>query len=414
VAAVVLLAAVLLVVVFLPFPGPAVGGPAQHLACQGRGCSAEAASAQRWVVPLSGAWSAGTRSGGSGDGGTVPAFGQAYVAVGDAVAVIGTGLSLTGYAQATGKLQWRSTIDAPGWVIMSVRAWQGVVTVGLLAPAGDSRTEVVLDALTGTELRRYPAAVSGGAVAASTAAAVVVGPTAVTSYDNATGRVRWQRKLTASQSWRTDGRTLYVAESAGGAPGSSAVTTLKVIDLTTGAQQLLSSPVGNPFSGTLAIAADGAVLFASADGVTAYSESTGGVLWSMRGAVPEGTDPAARLDYVTAGNGALVGVDPVTGTVRTSVSAAAVAASAGIYVVRDGIALGLASGANGEAWGYDVHAGRVAWNSPALPWPHFFSDVSGLGGSAAVSGDLVVVTACARMAASSDTCADPELVAFTL
>ena len=83
-------------------------------------------------------------------------------------------------------------------------------------------------------------------------------------------------------------------------------------------------------------------------------------------------------------------------------------------MVRDGVALGLTSGGNGAAFGYDMARGRVAWTSPALPWPHFFADLSGLGGSAAVSGDTVVVTACPHLAASSEVCADPELVAFNL
>jgi hypothetical protein len=87
---------------------------------------------------------------------------------------------------------------------------------------------------------------------------------------------------------------------------------------------------------------------------------------------------------------------------------------AAVYVVRDGVALGLDSGANGQAWGYDLAAGRVTWNSAALPWPHFFSDLSGLGGSAAVSGDSVVVTVCPHLTASSGICADPELVALSL
>src|SRR6202041_2637236 len=65
--------------------------------------------------------------------------------------------------------------------------------------------------------------------------------------------------------------------------------------------------------------------------------------------------------------------------------------AAAVYLVRDGVALGLNSGANGEAWGYDLAAGRVTWSSAALPWPHFYSDLSGLGGSAAASGGAVVV-----------------------
>jgi hypothetical protein len=62
-----------------------------------------------------------------------------------------------------------------------------------------------------------------------------------------------------------------------------------------------------------------------------------------------------------------------------------------------------------------VAAGRVTWTSAALPWPHYFSDLSGLGGSAAIAGDgdAVVVAACPR-ATSAGACTDPELVAFSL
>jgi hypothetical protein len=374
--------------------------------------------AQRWAVRLAGNWSAGTGPGTTGDGGTVPAAGQAYIAVGGGMAVVGTGLSVTGYTLSTGWQLWQTTLSAPaGTVIMSVRAWTGAVSVGLLAPGGNSRTEVVMDATTGVTIRRYPAAVFGGAVAASKATTVIVGPGAVTGYSNATGRVRWQHKV-AVQSWRADGRTLYLADSAGGDQDSSAVTALKIIDLSTGNERTVNSPLGRPFPGTLAIAAAGAVLFASPAGVTAYSGSTGGVLWTMPGAVPEGTDPAAGLVDLAAG-GALVAVDPLTSAVRASVPAAATADAASLYVVRDGIALGLASGANGLAWGYDMAKGRVAWTLPALPWPHFFSDLSGLGGSAPISGgtgsgDEVVVTACPHLAASPGMCADPELVALNV
>jgi hypothetical protein len=113
--------------------------------------------------------------------------------------------------------------------------------------------------------------------------------------------------------------------------------------------------------------------------------------------------------------------------VKTSVPSSAVSAGAALYVVRDGVALGLDSGASGDAWAYDVAAGRVTWTSGSLPWPHYFSDLSGLGGSAAVSGDgdVVVIAACPQLSSSSSpaasssaspaaACADPELVAFTL
>jgi putative pyrroloquinoline-quinone binding quinoprotein len=335
--------------------------------------------------------------------------------VGGGVAVVGTGLNLTGYTLSHGKRLWEAALSAPdGTVIMSVRAWPDVITVGLLAPGGRSRTEVVLDAATGVEVRRFPAAMFGGAVAASKSTTVIIGAAAVTSYNNATGRVRWQRKTAGSQSWQTDGQTLYMAESSGGDLSSAPVTALRAIDLTTGTEQVLSSPLGHPFSGTLAAAAEGVVLFASPTGVTAYSGSTGGALWTMRGAVPEGTDPEAGLVDLTSPTGALTGVDPLTGLVSAAVPAAAATGAAGLYVVRDGVALGLVSGANGAAWGYNMAKGAVTWTSPALPWPHFFSDVSGLGGSAAASGDVVVVTACPHPAASSGLCADPELVALSL
>lgn len=410
------LAAVLLVVVLIPLPVLIADTSPQAPACAGGDCHARAVSAQRWAVPLPGSWSAGTGPGTSGDGGTVPPGGQGgYVAVGGGFVVVGTGLTLTGYAEDTGRERWNTALTAPaGTKIVSVRAWPGVITAGLLAPGGKSRTEVVLDSATGAKRRHYPAAVFGGAVAASGATTVVINRTTVTSYNNVTGRVRWQRAHTADQSWQADGRTLYLAQAPGGYLSSSPVTALKVINLTTGAERVLSSPLGQPFSGTLAMATGGAVLFASPAGVAAYSGATGDLLWKRAGWVPEGADPAARQADFTVAGGALVAADPLTGRVRATVPAGTATGTAALYVVRGGVALGLDSGPNGDAWGYGMAAGRVIWTWPALPWPHFFSDPSGLGGSAAVSGDTVVVTACPHLAASQGACADPELVAFNV
>jgi len=413
----VLLAVVLLAVVLFPVPGLAAGGQPSPPGCHG--CRAQPATVQDWAAPLSGAWTAGNAA-----AGTVPATGQAYVAVGDGIAVVGNGLTLTAFEAADGTQLWQSTLTAPiGSAIISVRAWPGVITAGVLAANGLKRTEMVIDAATGQPIREYRAALYGGAVAASMTSTVVVGPTSVTSYDNATGRVRWRRSTGADQSWRADENTntLYVAQAAGGYLGSSPVTALSVINLETGDERTLGSPLGNPFSGTLTLAADGVVLFASDDGVTAYSGSTGGELWSMSAVVPEGVDPAAKLIYLTSADGTLTGVDPLTGDTRALVPGSTAGGAAGMYVVRAGVALGLDSGANGSAWGLRVSSDRVTWTSPQLPWPHFFSDLSGLGGSADVasdsadvSGDEVVVTACPHLAASGNVCADPELVAFTL
>jgi len=394
------LAAVLLAVVFFPVLGPASGQ--QAAAC--RGCRGQPGNAQRWTAKLAGTWAVG-----AGTAGTVPANGQAYVAVGDGVVAVGDGLTVTGYRQHDGRVLWQVALSMPaGSVIISVRAWPGVVTVGVVGPGGRTRTEVVIDSVTGVELARYPAAVFGGAVAASIDTTVIVGPAGVTSYDNtAGGRVRWQRRTGAGQSWRTDGGTLYVTESAAGYLGSAPVTGLRVINLNSGAMRVLRAPPGRTFAGTMALAADGVVLFTSASGVTAYSGSAGGTLWTKPAVVPEGADPAAHLIYLTSAGGALVGVDPLTGTVRTSVSGATAGGSAGIYVVRSGMALGLDEGQGGEAWGYNTAAGRVTWTAPGLPWPHYFADLSGLGGSADESGNTVVVAVCPHVARPGATVPSP-------
>jgi hypothetical protein len=387
------LAAVLLAVAFIPLPGGSATGP-PPVACQGRTCH-PTVSAQRWTSLLPGVWAVG-----SGPTGTVPVSGQAYVAVGDGVAAVGNGLTVEAYGLRDGQPRWELTMTAfrPGSAIMSVRAWTGVITVGVAAPASSGRTEVVIDSVTGVELRRYPAALFGGTVAASTSATTVIGSTSVTSYDNGTGKARWHRSADAGLAWRTDGATLYLADSAGGSLRGAPVTGLRIINLTSGAERPLSSPAAVPFTGSLAAVLDDVALFSSAGGVTAYSGSTGGMLWSMRAVVPEGADPAQDLLYLTSATGALLGVDPLTGAIRHSVSGATAGGSAGIYVVRGGVALGLDNGASGEAWGYSLAAGRVTWTAPGLPWPHYFADVSGIGGSAARAGDTVIIAACQRLA----------------
>jgi hypothetical protein len=412
----IVLAVVLLAVLLFPVADLVSGGQPQQAACRGCG-TGQPAVAQRWVVPLPGDWLAGSE-------GTVPAFGQAYAAVGGGIAVVGDGLTLTAFALGDGRQLWQTTLGGPaGGSIMSVRAWPGAVTAGIMAAGGRARTEAVVAASSGAELRHYPAAVFGGAVAASLATTVVVGRNGVTSYNNKNGHVRWYHATGQNKSWQVDGTTLYVAVSDGGYLSSSPVTALQVMNLRSGAERPLSSPLGQPFSGTLAAAADGVALFASAGGVTAYSGLTGATLWSKAGSVPEGADPARGLVYLTSADANLTGVDPQTGRVKTSVSSSEANGGAELYVVRDGVALGLDSGANGDAWAYDVAAGRVTWTSSSLPWPHYFSDLSGLGGSAAVSSDsdVVVIAACPQLvssaassASSAGACADPELVAFTL
>ena len=165
-----------------------------------------------WARPLPGSWDVVP-----GLTGTVPAAGLAYVFVGHGVAALGIGLTVYGYSARTGAPLWSQALTGfpAAAAIVSVRTWPGEVTAGVsYSRAGRlQRTEVVIAAASGALMGRYPAAPFGGAVGGSAQYTVVVGTTAVTSYDNATGRIRWQRATgPVEQTWRTDGSSLYVAE----------------------------------------------------------------------------------------------------------------------------------------------------------------------------------------------------------
>jgi hypothetical protein len=351
----------------------------------------------------------------SGLTGTIPASGLAYASVGDGVAAVGVGLTMYGYSSKTGALEWQDTLTGfpAGAAIVSVRTWPGEVTAGVSYRSAGTvgapvRTEVVISDPAGVQTGRYPAATFGGAVAGSPKYTVVVGATAVTSYDNATGHVRWQQPTgRVAQAWRTDGNWLYVAESAGGFVDSAPVTALRRIDLATGAELVVQPLEGLEFDGALSTAFDGVVLFSSAARVTAYSGTTGAQLWSINGAVPESTDHYPRRIYLTEGSN-LVGVDPLTGRIRATASGSAVNGSAGVYAVRGGVALGLDQGGNGDAWGYDLAVQRVTLAAAGLPWPHYFVDLSGVGGSADPASDLVIIAACRQLAPSPPTTPSPS------
>ena len=401
------LAVVLLGVALVPYPTQGAAGPPPVAACRAgcRGSAGSVPSMVRWTISLPGSWDVA-----SGLTGTVPASGLAYASVGDGVAAVGVGLTVYGYSSKSGALEWQNTLTGfpAGAAIVSVRTWPGEVTAGVsYRPAGGAgapqRTEVVISDTAGIQTGRYPAAAFGGAVAGSPKYTVVVGATAVTSYDNATGRIRWQRPTgQVAQAWRTDGNWLYVAESDGGFVASSPVTALRRIDLATGAELVVRPLESLAFDGTLSTAFDGVVLFSSAAGVTAYSGTTGAWLWSIHGAVPESTDRRPGRIYLTEGSD-LVGVDPLTGRVKATASGSAVNGSAGVYVVRGGVALGLDQGGNGDAWGYDLALQRVTLAAAGLPWPHYFVDLGDVGGSADPASGLVIIAACTQLAPGSLT-----------
>jgi hypothetical protein len=92
------------------------------------------------------------------------------------------------------------------------------------------------------------------------------------------------------------------------------------------------------------------------------------------------------------------------------------AESAGLYGVQAGAVLGLDRGALGKAWGYDVDTQRVLWTSGSLPWPHYFVDPSGIGGSTSPLGDGLLLVICAELGPPPGTgavqsCLRPELTA---
>lgn len=384
--------------------------------CPVRGCGPQ--SSIRWIRPLTGSWLAE-----GGIAGTVPAAGQAYVSAGPQAAAVGYGMSVYAFDAANGRPLWTAPLTGfpAGASIVSVRSWQRVVTAGVDftdARTGDiSRTEVVLAGRTGQRLRGYPATAYGGAVAADHARTVIVGNTAVTSYDNASGKAVWSRPTgPLPQTWRVEDGTLLVAVAAGGYLGSAPVTALRRINLTTGSERMIRPGHGS-FAGTLSVALDGVAVFTGSAGLSAYSDVTGGLLWQRHGAVVQGEDLVRNILYVSSGS-ALTGLNPRTGAV---VKGTLVPAASSFYGVRNGVALGLDTGSGGDAWFYSVSERRVVWTTPSLPWPHYFVDLSGIGGSADPSSATVLLAICASVgaAASAGTtangqvCLRPELVAIS-
>lgn len=441
----------LILVAVVVFPGSVAshrGTPCRRL------CSASGVVS--WTQPLTGAWVAD-----DGGQGTVFAHSQAYAAVGGDVAAVGFGLTVEAFDAATGFPRWEATLsDVPaGSAIISVRAWPGVVTVGVETGPGagagaggvrgsggagsagrggkaklagkvkrdgegqvgkvatraagqGEREEFVLNAVTGKQIRVYQAAMFGGAVSANRIRTVIVGRNSVTSYANATGKVIWRRQTgRAGQAWRVNGDDLYVTVSSTGEVGTAPVTAVRQIDLRTGFERLIQPAEGPSFDGTLSGAIDNVLLFSGADGLRIYSDATGRRTGARSGAVPEVFDPAQQVLYVDVA-GALIGIDPVTGQNERGTS---YPGPPGTYGVRDGVALGLDPGAHGTAWGYNIAKKHVIWTTKPLPWPHFFVDLSGIGGSVDPRSNRVVLVTCAELgpvAQGTQVCLKPTLVAI--
>jgi outer membrane protein assembly factor BamB len=404
-------------VLILAAATPGMAATWSSFQCQAPDC--EKAGTVRWIRPLPGSWAVQ-----NGMAGTTPATGQAYAALGAQLAAIGSGLTVSAYRASTGQRLWTTQLTgfAPGSAITAVRVWPGVVTVGVTPPAtgggpgaagGPPRREIVLRASTGHQVRAYPAAQFGGAVAASPGTTVIVGPRAVTSYANRTGAVRWSRATgPVPPDWQVDGSQLYLAVASGGYLGSAPVTALRRINIGTGAERVIR-PHGRSYPGALSLAYQGVVVFSSARWARAYSGSTGRELWHYANALPGTVDAVAGRLYLLSGN-TLIGVDPQTGTAPARVNAASSSGSSGLYGVREGAVLGIDHGGLGKAWAYDIAAQRVLWTSRPLPWPHYFVDLSGIGGSAPPGEDAVLLAVCGKVGAraagiTTSPCARPEL-----
>jgi len=404
--------------------------------CRGGNSACAARNFVRWSRSLGGTWIAQ-----DGVEGTVFSQGQASAAAGHGVAVIGFGLTVSAYDVTSGFPRWTQNLTGlpAGSAIGSVRAWRGVVTVGVSTPsgaaptditgssaagtaagsssrAGSDRLEIVLNSVTGKQVRTYRAAVSGGAVRAGRKHTVIVGPTAVTSYVNETGRAVWRDPIgDAEQAWRVAGGKLYVTVAAGGQVGTDPVTAVRRIDLRSGAERLIR-PRGGSFDGALSGVVGGSLVFSASSGLSLYSVATGRMTGHVPGAVAEGTDPVRGVLYADVG-GELTGIDPGTGH---SLPALHGTVPAGVYGVRAGVALGLDAGAGGAAWGYSVAERHVIWTAKALPWPHYFAESSGVGSSVDPASGTVLLVTCERtgsvvpgavVGGGGRTCLRPRLVA---
>src|SRR5207302_235339 len=141
--------------------------------------------------------------------------------------------------------------------------------------------------------------------------------------------------------------------------------------------------------------------------VTSYANHTGAVRWSR----PTGTVPQAwQVDggelYMAVASGGYLGSAPVTALRRISLSTGAQ------HVVHSHGPSFL--GALTKAWGFGIAAQQVLWTSRPLPWPHYFVDLSGIGGSAPPGQDAVLLAICGRVAAQAagatvPRCTRPEL-----
>ena len=429
-------------------PGRASSG--QPLHCAGVRC--RAAGSILWTAGLPGLWLAQP-----GVSGTVPGKVGAYAATGGGVAVIAAGTGVNAFDEGTGKRLWRVALtDLPaGSAVVGVRAFQQVIAVGVAPPArltasqgrsqrsgqsragasrhalsGAGRYEVILSAATGRQIRIYPAATYGGAVAADSGRTVIVGTNAITAYQNATGRVRWSRAIgPAGQAWRVTGDTIYLA---GASAGTAGQITLRRIDLRTGAEvkRTLSTLAGSApglariAPGSLSDAAANVVLFSGAAGVAAYDGSTGKLLWcianskscakgSRKFADVELADSGQPASAYLASSNRLLGVNMLTGK---QLSSAPISVASSLYAVISGVALGLDEDGLGEAWGYKLATRRIVWTSASLPWPHYFVDLSGLGGSISPGSTIALLATCADVgpalsANSAPVCRRPELEA---
>ena len=133
--------------------------------------------------------------------------------------------------------------------------------------------------------------------------------------------------------------------------------------------------------------------------------------WTSSQCQHSGCERAGTVRWIRPLPGSWTVQNGITGTTLARVNAAS---SSGLYGVREGAVLGIDHGGLGKAWAYDIAAQRVLWTSRPLPWPHYFVDLSGIGGSAPPGEDGVLLAVCGKVGpqpsgTAPPPCARPEL-----
>ena len=159
----------------------------------------------------------------------------------------------------------------------------------------------MLNAVSGKQIRTFPATRFGGAVNATVRSTVVIGRNAVTSYSNSTGRCALALRDRLGPAGLGAQRGLAVRDRVRDGRGRDGAGYRRPADqLETGKEGLIQ-PVGGAFDGRLSGAFHGTLLFLAGDGLRMYNEKTGGNPVPGPGQFPRHSIPCSRCCTSTCG-----------------------------------------------------------------------------------------------------------------